>query len=225
MPVPSLTAPAESLLISAMTAIGAANPSSYTPGTGITEYADQVSGSTGSSTVSLWQAVGTGSIPQAGPTDSIGFGDWTRDVGDSPTGTTFYHLAVALVDANTNIAPAVVPPASQIVRVGTQVNMTASVSDPDIGNTHSWQWTQELLNSFSSAVTLGGATTATASFTPTVPGTYSFKIIATDNGGLASPPQYTSVIVRPALRTAIKVRSSSQWVAKRLYARSSNSWR
>ncbi|MCC7265636.1 MAG: tandem-95 repeat protein, partial [Candidatus Latescibacteria bacterium] len=82
----------------------------------------------------------------------------------------------------------------QTVDEGAAVSLTGSASDVD-GGSLQFQWTQV----GGPVVSLSGAATATPSFTaPPVTGTtaLSFRLVVTDQGGLASEPAFTTVSVR-----------------------------
>lgn len=85
----------------------------------------------------------------------------------------------------TNLAPTVDAGDDRSTTVGTNVTVTATASDPD-GDPVSFSWTVQSRPSGSNA-SLSNASTASASITPDVAGTYVLRVTVTDgNGGSAT---------------------------------------
>ena len=84
-----------------------------------------------------------------------------------------------------NIPPVANAGANQIVRLGSLVTLHGSAFDPD--NTPgplTFAWTQA---SGPAGVILSGANTATPTFTPATPGTYTFSLVVSDASASSAP--------------------------------------
>jgi hypothetical protein len=96
-----------------------------------------------------------------------------------------------------NVPPTVSAGADQTASLNTPVTLTSIATDSD-GTIASRQWTCiGYPATLGSAPTITNATSATATFTPTTPGAYTFRFTATDNGG-ATGTDVTSVYVPTA---------------------------
>lgn len=87
-----------------------------------------------------------------------------------------------------NTAPtAKITSAAQSVTVGTPVTLTATDAAPG-GTVASRLWSWVSFPGSGAAPAITGATTQSASFTPTIPGAYVSRYVVTDNTGLTSSP-------------------------------------
>lgn len=162
--------------------------------------------------------VGTYDIAAAG---SVAPPTSTRD-GGSTTAGSWPRVNVSFVAASTNALPTV----SAIKRdvagdVGKAVTFGVTASDPD-GTIASYAAAQVTAGSSITAPSLTNNGDGTFTFTPTVPGAYTWSLTATDNVGGVSAAQLISVIVTaPA---AMKTRSGGVFVQHKATVRTAGVW-
>jgi hypothetical protein len=97
------------------------------------------------------------------------------------------------VDTDENTTPEANAGNDQSVKVGDQVNLKGTKTDPDTGDSWNYAWT--LTPASGSSATLTGSDTATPSFTPDKAGAYSISFVVTDAAGVASVPDTLTVTV------------------------------
>jgi hypothetical protein len=96
--------------------------------------------------------------------------------------------------AVTNTAPTASAGTNKVTAVGTAISLTGTDSDSD-GTVASRLWTfMDSVPATATVPTITGATTATPSVTPTVPGKFRYKYVVTDNSGASSPDAFTYLI-------------------------------
>ncbi len=118
-------------------------------------------------------------------------GDYTFEVTVSD-GVNSVKDQVVIHVTQANRAPTANAGTDQSVNVGTQVTLSGSGSDPD-GNTLTYSWAQ---TAGPASVTLTGATTQTPKFTPTVGGTYTFRLTVSD-GSLTGADTVNVTVIQP----------------------------
>lgn len=118
----------------------------------------------------------------------------------STVSTTSFNIGLAEFEVYGTTTQAVnLPPVAKAgnafsATVNTLVQLNGSgSSDPD-GSIASWTWTVASQPS-GSAIALTGAATSSPSFTPTVVGSYTLRLVVTDNSGAASAPSTVTVTV------------------------------
>jgi VCBS repeat-containing protein len=121
-------------------------------------------------------------------------GDYSVTFNVTDAGGLSASEVVTITVTNVNQAPAANAGANQSVNEGATVTLNGSGTDPD-GTIASYSWTQTA----GAAVTLSSATAAQPTFTAPSVGpagtTLTFRLVVTDDLGLASAPSTTSVTV------------------------------
>jgi hypothetical protein len=98
--------------------------------------------------------------------------------------------SVTITVAAAAVAPTANAGADATVLTGTKVTLDGSTSSDADGSIAGYAWTQ----TSGTSVTLTGATTAKPSFTPTLGGSYVFKLVVTDNEGLTASDSVTITV-------------------------------
>jgi hypothetical protein len=103
------------------------------------------------------------------------------------------RLATVSVVLQANNSPVANAGANQTeIAPGSTVSLAGSATDAD-GHTMTYAWTQQS----GPAVTLSDTTILNPTFLATVPGTYLFELVATDQFAFASSPSLVTVVVNP----------------------------
>lgn len=104
----------------------------------------------------------------------------TADDGSGGTATTTFALSV------NNVAPAVTitaPPSGSIYAVNTPVTFTGTFSDPGTLDTHTAQWTFDLINVAGTVSETNGSGSVTNVYSFGTPGVYQITLRVTDDEG------------------------------------------
>lgn len=156
------------------------------------------------STNAATDGAGNGSFTTTLPADIAAGGVVTATATDAAGNTSAFSACVNVqqVTPPPNQPPVANAGSNQTVTVGTLVTLNGTASfDPDNGPSPlTFLWTQ----TSGPTVVLTGATTATPSFTPTVMGTYVFRLVVNDGAANSAPASVTITVTPPPVAAQIQ---------------------
>lgn len=129
---------------------------------------------------------------------------WLDDVAVNTTASDF------LGPWTSNNAPSVTAGADITVNVNSTANLSVTATDSD-GSIAAYAWTFDSIPSGASTPTLTGGTTASATFTPIVGGTYVARITVTDNSGATNFDTMTVSVPAATIRPAAVSSNPGGW--------------